>query len=416
MPATLSACGGSEPQVVFPSKEPTHASGPGAIVWQAASGCAGGAGARLARVGSGSVPLAGEPLRDAAGRTLQAHGPLLAAGVPHGEIAIAATASHAELIQGRAGGAFRALAVAGGIAAPLAAATAWLGDYALLARSAAPAGPLRLHIERYFAHTFVRSQPVADTGRIGALSVALDYRTDALAAWEHDATLYARELPGRGAPRGVQRIARTGEQVQVASLLSDDYRGILAWSEQQGATTSVYLDQSAVGVRFGAPKLLERFRTPAGPAPRLYSPRLIRLSNESVMLAWPGAAGGRWVVRTAAIDQHGVGAPSTIAAPDADALLCELAAGPQGEAIVLWSELRPGEGAAGLQRQSIFAARGVDARPRRTIFGTPEQLSAASSDGEASVAIDPASDRGLAVWREASGALQYAVRSGGPLG
>lgn len=419
-PSTLSDCGGERPQVVFPSEEPTHASGPGAIVWDAASDCTGGAGVRVAQVTAADLPRTGAPIEGSGGKLVALRGPLLATGAPQGEIAIVGAAAggrQAEAIQGRAGGRFAPMAPAAGFAAPFSAATAWLGDLALAAppRGGASAGPLLLHIERYFAHAFVRNQPIdAAAGSIGALTVALDYRTDALVAWEHHGVLYARELPSRYAPQPIQRVASVGSQVAVAALASDDFRGILAWSEQRGGQTSVYLDQSGVGVRFGAPQLLESFRDPAGPAPPASAPRLIRLSNESVMLAWAGAASGHWVVRTAAIDQHGVGAPSTIAAPDGDALLCDLVAGPDSEALVLWSEPQQGEGGvAETQREAIFAARGVDARPRRTIFAAPEEVAPPGPNSEAAAAIDPASDRALVVWRSGAGALQYALRDAG---
>ncbi len=417
IPSVLSDCGGERPQIVFPSEEPTHASGPGAIVWDAAGDCPGGTGVRLAQVTAGDLPRTGAALEAPGGKLVALRGPPLATAAPRGEIAIVGAAAgtrEAEAIQGRAGGRFVPIATATGFAAPFSVATASLGDLALAAppRGGARAGPLLVHVERYFTHAFVRNQPIdAAAGSVGALTVALDYRTDALVAWEHDGILYARELPGRYAPQPIQRIARVGTHVAVVALASDDGRAILAWSEQRGGQTSVYLDQSAVGVRFGAPGLLESFRDPGGPAPAVSAPRLIRLSNESVMLAWAGVASGRWVVRTAAIDQHGVGAPSTIAAPDGDALLCDLAAGPDGEALVLWSEPEQGEGGvADTQREAIFAARGVDARPRRTIFGAPEEVAPSGPNGEAAVAIDPTSDRALVVWRSGAGSLEYALR------
>ncbi len=423
-PSTLSDCGGEHPQVVFPTKEARQPSGPGAVVWGAAASCSGGAGARLATLTRLDLPRAGAPPRSPDGSVLAP--PVLAsAATPHGEIAILgapAGPSGGELIQGPAGGAFTPRARGSGFSTPLAHDTAGLGDLAIAAppRGGPRSGPLRLHIERWYSHGFDRNEAVsARAGTVGALAVALDYRTDALLAWEQDGTLYARELPGRGAPQAIQRVASVGTDIDLAALLSDDYRGILAWSEQRGGHTSVYFDQSSVGVRFGAPKLLERFQDPAGAAPAASAPasaapRLIRLSDESVMMAWEGAVAGRWVVHTAAIDQHGIGAPSTIAAADGDALLCGLAAGPDSEALVLWSEPQPGTGGQpDMQEEAIFAARGVDARPRRTIFGAPEEVAAPGPNVEATVAFDPASDRALAVWRQGTSALQYALRAPG---
>lgn len=388
-------------------------------MWSASPNCSDGAGLRVAQVMSADRPREGVIPSGARASELALRGPLAASGAPHGQIAIAgASASGASggiAIEGPAGGPFTRLALASGFSAPFAVARGYLGDVALAAppRGGTRAGPLLLHVERFFGHAFTRNvRAGAGAESVQALALALDYRTDALVVWAHDGALYAHDLPGKGAARPVQRLAAVDSHVSIAALLSDDYRGIIVWSEQRGQQTSVYFDQSAVGVHFGAPKLLERFTDADGLSAPAGSPRLIRLSNEGVMAAWAGVAAGHWVVRTAAFDQHGIGPPSTIAAPHGDALLCDLAPGPASEALVLWVEPQPGEGGRpDLQREAILAARGIDARPRRTIFGAPEEVAPPGAYGEATVAIDPNSDRALAVWRAEGGALQYAVRS-----
>lgn len=423
-PGTLSDCGGEDPTVAFPSDEPTHASGPGAVVWRGSAACPGGGGVRVAEVASTDVPRAGVVPRSGTGRPFALRAPLEVSGAPHGEVAIAGAAGPAgggEAIEGAAGGPFAALLAPSGFSAPFAMYTAYLGDLAL----AAPPGGrsrargLALHIERYFTHTFVRNLEVgAATGGAQALALALDYRTDALLAWARDGALYARFLPGRGPSEGPQRLAAVGSHVKVAALLSDDYRGILLWSEQRGPETSVYFDQSGVGVHFARPRLLERFGDADGLSAPAGSPRIVRLSDESVMAAWSAVAGSHWLVRTAAIDQHGIGAASTIAAPGRDALLCALSSGPAADGLVLFTEPEGGEqGHPDLARQTLFAARGIDAHPRRTVFGPPEEIAANDVGGEAAVAIDPDSDRALAAWPAAAaggGVIEYAVRSGAP--
>lgn len=422
LPATLSDCGGEDAQVAFPSDAPSSASGPGAVVWSASATCDSGAGARVAQVNSADLPRAGVSPTSAAGQALALTAPLAVSGAPHGLIAIAGTAADdpgvGRAIEGPAGGPFTVLAPTAGFSAPFALARGYLGDVALAAPSHSTrgaGGALALHVERYFGASFTRNQRVAArAGALQALAVALDYRTDALVAWAHAGALYVRALPGRGPARPLQRLARVGSHLSVAAILSDDYRGIVVWSEQRGTQTSVYLDQSAVGLRFGAPQLLERFQDADGLSAPAGSPRLIRLSNESVMLAWAGVAAGHWVVRAASIDQHGVGTPSTIAAPGTDALLCDLAPGPAGDALVMWAEPQQREGAGpDLAEESLFAARGVNERPRRAIFEAPEEVAPPGELSEVSLALDPASDRALAVWRSEGGALQYAVRSAG---
>jgi hypothetical protein len=445
-PAVLSPCAAQAPaRVVFPSDSPSRATGPGAIVWSAAPGCPGGEGARVAAIGAGDVPGASAVPRTAAGRPIAPRGPLVASGAPHGQLAIAGSAPGAPadglLVQGAAGGPFRALAPSEGTSAPMALATAYLGDVALASAPAAAPGPtsatgsapppasapagagaggpkstIDVHVERFFAHGFVRNVavPTAGAEAVRALTVAIDYRSEALAVWAQDGSIYARLVAQRGAPGPLQRLGPAGPRPRIAAVLSDDRHAIVAWTQQRGGETVVFLDRSAVGVRFGAPTPLERFRDPDGLPSPAASPSLVRLSSESVVLAWAGSAAGHWVVRTAPVDLSGLGAVSTIAAPGADALLAGLAAGPAGDTLVLWSEPEPtAAGLPDLQRQALFAAYGFDAYPQRTAFGEPEQLAPPAPVGGASVAFDPDSDRAVAVWQGEAGAIEYSIRTAG---
>ena len=433
-PAVLSACPARLPaRVAFPSDGPSRATGAGAIVWSAASGCPGGEGARVAAIGAGDVPGASAIPRTAAGLPIAPRGPLVASGAPHGQIVIAGSSPGAPadglLIQGAAGGPFSALQPPEGSTAPMALATAYLGDVALASPPApSPASPtagggadrpaagIDVHVERFFAHDFVRNAAAgaAGAGPVQALTLAIDYRSEALAVWAQGGAIYARLVPQTGAARPLQRLAPVGSHPAIAALLSDDRRAIVAWADQHGSETAVYIDRSAIGVRFGAPQLLERFRDPDGLPSPAASPSLVRLSSEGVMLAWAGSAAGHWVVRTAPVDLNGVGAPSTIAAPGGDALLADLAAGPADDALVLWTEPLPtAAGLPDMERQAIFAARGFDAHPPRTMFGEPERIAPPAPVGDATVALDPGSDRAVAVWRGEAGAIEYSIRSSG---
>jgi hypothetical protein len=444
-PVTLNPCpAGEAAQVVFPSDRPNHATGAGAIVWGDSADCPDGEGARVAVLGAHDEPLTPATPRTAAGQPLAPLGALVASGAPHGQILIAGaapgSAQDALAIQGSAAGPFAALEPAGGASYPIALATGYLGDVALASppaanRREAGAGgagtagsgtagagtagagtseALAMHVERFFAHSFVRnvSGPTATSAPMHALTLAMDFRSEVLAVWQQGAALYARLVPNRGAPRSIQRLASVGSHVQIAAVLSDDERGIVAWSEQRGDETSVYIDRSAPGVRFATPQLLGRFRDPDGlPAPAA-SPALVRLSSESVMLAWAGAAAGRWVVHTAPIDLNGVGDAGTIAAPGTDALLAHLAAGPEGDAIVLWTEPSPtAAGPPDMARQAIFAARGFDEYGAHGMFGAPEQVAPPAPVSDATVAIDPDSDRAIAVWRGEADAVEYSLRA-----
>lgn len=226
------------------------------------------------------------------------------------------------LVQGLAGGPFSGLQTDRGAATPAVLATAYLGDVAFAdpPPGGTHTGALSIHVERFFAHDFHRDLAAVgasgtsgtagtsgtDGGPAQALTLALDYRGEALVVWARGGEMYARVVPNRGPAHPIRRLARVGAHPRIAALLSDDNRAIVAWSEQQGTQTSVYIDRSGDGVRFGAPELLEGFTDPDGLAPPAGSPSLVRLSSESVMLAWAGAAEGHWVVRTAPVNLNGV--------------------------------------------------------------------------------------------------------------
>jgi hypothetical protein len=420
-PATLGSCSGNgAPHVVFPSDSPDHATGPGAIVWSASSACPGGEGARVAAIGVADVP--GTPAIPAAasGRQIAPRGALNVSAGPHGRIVIAGrsgpAADHAVVIQGRADGPFSDLGNVAGDLAPVALATGYLGDVALA--SPAPAGAsgeaLGVSVERFFTQSLApRSATSAwSAGSPGPLAVALDYRTDALTVWAQGGSLWAHDIPASGAPQPVQRLAAVAPGVHIAALLSDDNRATVAWAQERAGLSSVYVERSAVGVRFSAPKLLESFRNPAGLSDPPGSPQLVRLSSESVMMAWAGAAAGRWVVHTTAIDLRGTGTVATLAAPGGDALLTALAPGPDDDAIMLWSEpSQSASGAPDMSQQALFVARGTDIYPDTTAFGAPEQIAPPGPYSNATVAFDPASGRAVASWQGPQDTLQFSVRN-----
>ncbi len=410
--------------MVFPSDKPTQSTGPGAVVWADSSLCPGGAGARIAAIGVGDEPGAARTLKTAQGRPILLRGPLVADGAPHGQIAIAGAAADGPrarstgglLVQGVAGGPFSALATDGGTVAPRALSTAYLGDLALASPPAAPLGndALNVHVERFFGNRFARNVSVrsAGHGAVEALTLAMDFRSEALAVWVQHGAIYARLVPNKGAPRPIQRLASVTPHAHFSALLSDDRRGIVAWSEENAGVTSVYIDRSRVGVRFGEPQLLERFSDPDRLSSPAASPSLVRLSSESVLLAWAGAAEGHWVVRVAPVDLKGVRALATVAAPGADALLAGIAPGPDDDALLLWSEPAPNaSGAPDMARQALFAARGTEAGSGRVAFAASETISAPGPVVDPTLALDPDDDAGLAVWQGEAAAIEYSVRS-----
>ncbi len=450
-PAVLSTCSASgAPAVLFPSDTPRHGTGSGAIVWGSTARCPGGAGPRLSAIASAAdAPSQAVVPRTAAGQALALTGPIAAATAPHGQIlltgAVAARTGGAgggitgkgtdkaaatstdepvgglQLSEGLAGGPFTEPWRTGGVATPLALSTAYLGDVALVSPGGSHDGTsaIQLRVHRYYASSFlapVRVSPATvPNSSIEGLALALDYRTDALAVWQRGEAIYARDLPGSSrSARPVMHVASAAPHALIAVLRSDDNRAILAWAETRTGVTSVYAELSAPNVHFGTPRLLERFTDPGGLAPPDGSLRLIRLLSESVMLAWSGAQAGHWVVRTAAVDLRGVGAIATISTPGHDALLADVAPGPDGEAYALWSEPQPTSSGLDLNDQALYAARGIDAYPDHTSFGAPELISApgaSGTPGEAAVAVDPDSDRAIAAWRTSAGAIDYSLRA-----
>jgi len=339
-------------------------------------------------------------------------GPLAASVAPGGRVAVVGRptgSSHAGAIalQGRAGGAFAPIAPQPRFGAPFAATNGYLGDLAVA--GAAAGGRLQLQVERFYAAGFRRHVLLTAGPGVRLLTPALDYRSDAVLVWEQGGSILAEYLPASGDPEAPQRLAATGANLRIAALLSDERRATVAWSEQRGARTDVFMDRSATGVTFGKPRLMESFANPHAIAPPAASPSLIRLSTESVMLAWSSIVAGRWVIRTTAIDQDRVGPPTTTASTDGDALLAALQPGPRADAMLLWSEPTRGVGAARSSlEQAIFAARGSRGNGSRIVFEASEQLAPAGPNSEAAVGVDPDSDRAVAVWREGQ-LLRYSV-------
>ncbi len=427
--AILSACPGTgAPHVVFPEDSPTNGTGPGAIVWSVTAPCPTGAGVLLAPISAEDLP--GQPAapRTATGATIALRGPVSATGGPYGRVVIAGaaagegatTAGELLLTEGAAGGPFAAPLALGGPAGTFSFATAYLGD-AALASLADPHGRIsvQLRVQRHHAQRFAAPAEVTAAGAgadpIEALTVALDFRSDRLVVFSLRGSLYARELPGKGAPHALQRLGPSPPAgARIAGVLSDDDRAIIAWTVRHDGQTSVYVSQSQPGVSFTEPQLLEEFPDPPGLPGYVDSPQLVRLSSESVMLAWTGAVAGHWAIRAAAIDQRGVLPPSTISPAGRDALLAGLAAGPNDEALALWSEPQPSPAGLDLGAQAIYAARGFDGYPEQVKFAAPELLAPPGPNSDATVAFDPDSDRAVAAWRTGTGGqLAYAVRAPG---
>jgi hypothetical protein len=409
-PAALAPCASAgAPQVLFPSDSPSHATGAGAIVWPAGASCAGGAGARLDVLRPGAAPAAPVQPRPPG---VDPRAPLAAAAAPGGRIAIlGADPRHPGqglALEGSAGGAFGALPGAATTAPAAALATAYLGDLALLTSREG----LLLQVQRWFGGAAGAPRSVLAPARSpGSPTVAMDYRSDVLAAWTAGGGVWARAMPASGRILPAQRLGPAGARTRIAALLSDDNRAIVIWSTERAGATDVYFDQSATGPQFAHASRIEHA---PGLAASESAPQLVRLSSESVVCAWVGASEGRSVLRTAPVDQHGLRAVATIAAPaGGDLLLDALAPGPRGEAAVLASEPVAGSaGTAAPGQATLLAARGIDAAPGRTLFGPLQPVAAPGPVSGATVAVEPGTDRAIVAWRGAAGTIEYSLQPG----
>jgi hypothetical protein len=418
-PVTLARCSLAQaPQVVFPLSTPFRRTGPGAIVFSAGASCPAGAGPRIAAIAQDDVPAQAHPAKTAADRPVALTRTSGVAATAHGQILILGTAGtsgslpKALFSEGPAGGPFTPAKPLGGPSEPLGLATAYLGDVAIAAPAGARGGGVRVRIQHYYASRSATPTTLrGPSGAQRALTVALDYRTDALAVWWQHGRLYARERRTNGTIAPLQRFATAGRDIEIAALISDDGRGIVAWMDRHPHSARLYLDISGPDMRFGRPRLLERLRFPHEGPPPDGSLRLVRLSTESVLAAWTGTREGRYVVRAARIGLNGPRTTSTISTPDGDAVLLALATGPRGDAVALWTQAPSASAGRKSALQRIMAARGVPSSRGAIRFGAPELLTPPGRYTGASVAIDPDSDRAVASWREQSGAIRYALRA-----
>ncbi len=396
-------------------------------------------------------PGGGGPLSAAAGLTTVT----AAAGTAEGQVVAVGTAGGAAAFaEGRAVGTFSPARLLGGPAAPVAVATAYLGDVVVASPVWTPrtGWAVAVRVQRHYASALTAPRLVPVGARPEAVAATLDYRGEVLLMWVARGGVYARELAQGGALVPVRRIGvlpPVAAAPEVQALLSDDGHAIVAWrwdSPAPGGGTLTTLELSRFEVGAGAPApppptVIERFRDPPGPAaglerrdPPAPAPPpgalcLVRLSSEAVMMAWTGRASGRYVVRASPVSlRRGAWAPVTISgAAGEDASLADLVPGPHAEALAVWSATsqRPRTGAgrpAGAERSGVEAvlraARGHYAGHGEVFFEAPEEVAPPGPYGAPAAAIDPRTGQAVAAWvaRSAGGRARvvYALRAPGP--
>ncbi len=416
------------PQVAFPSEAPALATGPGAIAWVSEpSRCAGStrpptpsSQLTMAAIGPSEQPA----ISTAALLTGAFAGELGAVGGSFGRVAIAAglagvgagARSRVAVLEGRATGRLASAAVIDH-ATLLAICRGYLGDVALAAvRGAA----IVVRVGRYYLRGFgaPRVVPIS-RGAVTALAATMDYRSDVLLAWEQDGAIYSDMLRASGHTDPVQRVGPSAPDPQLQALVSDNDHGVLAWSSPGSASlsarpTRIYVDLSAVGVRFGQPHLLASFTDPAGVGRTPGSLELVRLSTENAVLAWTDAEHGHYVVRSSPT-AFAVRRPGTRVSEGAgQAVLAGLAPGPAGEAIAVWTSA-PGAGSnQRATRTELWAARTLIMPHDRLAVRPPEMIAAPGAPAAVSIAVNPADDRALIAWLvpRAGGSIEYSISAG----
>jgi hypothetical protein len=422
-PQELASCALVPPAVVFPSAAPSIPTGAGAIVWASAppacapSGGAPGASVSLAPLDR--ADRAGSPLT----RAIATPGPpgLQAVGGSRGRITASSLPARSESpLGGRyvvlQGGAHAVPArVLGGHAGAVALARAYLGDVAVATATSAPAIVVR--VQRYFRGSFATLARIAIApAPTSALTATMDYRSDVLVAWQQGGAVFAHMLRASGRAEPTQRLGASGSDPQLVALVSDNDHGMVAWSSTSAAAgvprTTIYLDLSGAGVRFGAPLRLASFADPALAGAEEGSLALVRLSSENVLMAWTQREHGHYVVRAAPAVYAARRPPALLSDRRAQSVLSDLAPGPAGEAVALWRS-SPGAAFDGAHVQ-LWSARAFIARHDRPGALPPQLLAGAGTNAAARVAVDPATDRAVAAWLAGAThpALEYASAPG----
>jgi hypothetical protein len=326
---------------------------------------------------------------------------LRATSTGDGRIVVGApVASGGALVEGPANGAFAAATALPGPVSAIALGRAYLGDVAVA--WATPSG-LSLRVQRHFERRFGRAIGISSRrGVVSALDVALDYRGDVLVTWEQNGSIWARTWRASGHRWPVQRLGSSASHPQLQAVISDDNRAIVTWASTKSGRTHIWISVSAPLVRFTArPKLIESFADATGlPDGAL---RMTRLSTERVLLLFTGKETDRHVVRAAAVSLEGLQPVATISDPATDSVLEDVATGPRADAVAVW---KTASGAAGSE---LVAARGVVHGAQAT-FGPQEIVGRMT--GDATVAIDPASDAALAAWQDGAAIETSARRAG----
>lgn len=406
-PFTLPGCAVTAPPgVAFPSSAPSAPTGPGAIAWLAPSGaCTAAAGAagplalQVAWLGRADTPTrivrstaaaAAAPVLAAAGTGLGRVAEVTLAG----DGAVHVTQSHAPAPPAPV---LELRSAPGEVAV----ARGYLGD---LAVASVQGGAIAVEVERYFSSGFqLRGRIALGSGPVTSLTVAMDYRSDVLVAWQQRGAVYAHVLRASGRRAATQRVGPSRPHPALSALVSDNDHAMVSWASAPGAAvparTDVWLALSRAGISFDEPRLVDSYTDPAGAGRQSGAVGLVRQADENVMLAWTGLIHGHLAVLASQAVFAGVHPARTISRRGGDCVLEALAAGPANEVLALWRVL-PGR-ALWTTRTWLAGVHVLSDAPQPVTTSAP---------GPPALAIDPADDSALVAWvAPGSRAVRFAL-------
>ncbi len=240
------------------------------------------------------------------------------------------------------------------------------------------------------------------SGRPEAPSVAVGAGGDLLVAWSRRVGNGETRIEARVRPAGhgwgpVATLGTGSVAGPVVTAVAQNGRAYVAWAAQNISESTGLAARVSVAVRpagagsFRTATTLERIATRTVFLPR-FAP-VLALAGTRALIAWTGHDTA-WRVRVARSGANGTfGAPQTVSAAGADALLGDLAALPDGTAAVTWS---------GLDGEQLVKDVWAAVRPAGGAFGAPELV----SDGALrlpSVALDPVTGQPTVLWSQRLG-------------
>jgi len=397
-PAALPTCGApTDPRVVFPYRTPNIATGPGAIVWLG-SGCRTGRPTLDAAVLSADAP---GPPRSLTTVPLTSFAAL--AGTTRGQlVALAAAGGRALLGDGFATQGFTRLRKLGGSDSPVATQTGFIGDVDVATVSGSE---ILVRAQRHYMRRFGRAVAIrAGREPPTALAIGMDYRADRLIVWDERGEIYARYVTNDNHVKRLQRLGPAGYDPQISTVLSDDDRAFVIWTEEpapgSAGTARILVAHSAVGPRFHRTRMLASFTESAMSRLPPGAVAAERLSSEGVALLWPArASSGDLVLDAAPARQYGVLAPRVIAIAGEDVHLGAVATGPRTERGALREAAPPGSAS-----RALFAVRSNVVRdPGGLGFGALVELARPGPNSAPAIAVDPESDAAIAAWQSGAG-------------